>query len=77
MNWPAEGVRGVDDDAAPAGSWQGWPSVEGVRAQELALHALHRERRVPVSSVVRQSLVLGAMLAFFSNDIRINATRKK
>ena len=25
----AEGVRGVDDGAAPAGSWQGWPGVEG------------------------------------------------
>ena len=54
----AEGVRGVDDGAAPAGSWQGWPSVEGVRAQELALPAVHRERLVPVTSLVRQSLVL-------------------
>ena len=41
----AEGVRGVDDSAAPAGSWQGWPGVDGVRAQELGLHAVHRERR--------------------------------
>ena len=61
----AEGVRCLDNGAAPAGSWQGWPGVEGVRAQELALHAIHRERRdLPVSSVVRQSLVLGAMFAF-------------
>ena len=59
----AEGVRGVEDGAAPAGSWQGWPGVKGVRAQELGLHAVHRERRVPVSSLVRQSLVLGAMFA--------------
>ena len=34
----AEGVRCVDDGAAPAGSWQGWPGVEGVRAPELGLH---------------------------------------
>ena len=75
VNWPAnlgegadEGKRGVDDGAAPAGSWQGWPSVEGVtmRAQELALHAVHRERQVAVSSLVRQSLVLGAMFSFLS-----------
>ena len=38
----AEGVRGVDDGAAAAGSWQGWPGVEGVRAQEFGLHAVHR-----------------------------------
>ena len=62
----AEGVRGVDNGAAPAGSWQGWQGVEGVRAQEPALHAVHRERRVPVSSLVRQSLVLGAMFACLS-----------
>ena len=64
----AEGVRacGVDNGAAPAGSWQGWPGVEGVHAQEPALHAVHRERRVPVSSLVRQSLVLGAMFACLS-----------
>ena len=42
----AEGVRGVDDGAAPAGSWQGWPGVEGVCVRELALHAVLRERRV-------------------------------
>ena len=59
----AEGVRSVEGCAAPAGSWQGWPGVKGVRAQELGLHAVHRERRVPVSSLVRQSLVLGAMFA--------------
>ena len=59
----AKGVRGVDDGATPAGSWQGWPSVEGVLAQELALHVVHRELLVPVSSLVRQSLVLGAMFA--------------
>ena len=62
----AEGVRGVDDGAAPACSWQGWPRVEGVRAQELALHAVHCERRVPASSLARQSLVLGAMFACLS-----------
>ena len=62
----AEGELCVDDGAAPAGSWQGWPGVEGVRAQELALHAVHRERRVPVSSLVRQSFVLGAMFACLS-----------
>ena len=62
----AEGVRGVEDGAAPEGSWQGWPGVEGVRAQELALHAVHHERRVPVSSLVRQSLFLGAMFACLS-----------
>ena len=62
----AEGVRGVDDGAAPAGSWQGWPSVEGVHAQEFVLDAVHRERRVPVSSLARQSLVLGAMFACLS-----------
>ena len=49
----AECVRGVKDGAAPTGSWQGWPGVEGVCAQELGLHAVHRERRVPVSSLVR------------------------
>ena len=65
----AEGVRGdggVEDGAAPAGSWQGWPSVEGVRAQELGL--LHRERQVPVSSLARQSHVLGAMFACLSRN---------
>ena len=62
----AEGVRGVDNGAAPAGSGQGWPGVEGVRAQEPALHAVHREHRVPVSFLVRQSLVLGAMFACLS-----------
>ena len=62
----AEGVRCVDDGAAPAGSWQGWPGVECVRGQELGLHAVHRERRVPVSSQVRQSLVLGAVFAYLS-----------
>ena len=63
----AEGVRGVDDSAAPEGSWQGWPGVEGVGAQELGLHAVHLERRdLPVSSLVRQSLVLGAMFACLS-----------
>ena len=61
-----EGVCSVDDGAAPAGTWQGWPGVEGVRAQELGLHAVHRERRVPASSLVRQSLVLGAMFACLS-----------
>ena len=40
----AESVRCVDDSTAPAGSWQGWPGVEGVRAQKLALYAVHRER---------------------------------
>ena len=68
MNWPArklpklrpESVRGLDNGAAPAGSWQGCPGVEDVRAQELALRAVHSERRgLPVSSLVRQSLVLG------------------
>ena len=59
----ADGERCVDDSAAPAGSWQGWPGVEGVGAQEPVLHAVHRERRIPVSSLVRQSLVLGAMFA--------------
>ena len=60
----AEGVRGVDDGAAPAGIWQGWQGMEGVRAQELGLHAVHRERRdLPVSSLVRQSLVLGEIFA--------------
>ena len=59
----AEGVRCVEDGAASAGSWQGWPGVKGVRAQELAVH---RECRVPVSSLVRQSLVLGAMFACLS-----------
>ena len=62
----AECVRGVENGAAPTGSWQGWPGVEGVRAQELGLHAVHRERRVPVSSQVRQSLVLGAVFAYLS-----------
>ena len=63
----AEGMCCVDDGAAPAGSWQGWPGVEGVRAQELGLHAVHRERRdLPVSSLVRQSLVLGAMFGCLS-----------
>ena len=62
----AEGVRSVDDGAAPAGSWQGWQGMEGVRAQELGLHAVHRERQVPVSSLIRQSLVLGAMFACLS-----------
>ena len=62
----AEGVRGVEDGAAPAGSWQGWQGVKGVRAKELGLHAVHRKRRVPVSSLVRQSLVLGAMFACLS-----------
>ena len=65
----AEGVPGYppgQDGAAPAGSWQGWPGVKGVRAQELGLQAVHRERRVPVSSLVRQSLVLGAMFACLS-----------
>ena len=62
----SKGMRGVDDGAAAAGSWQGWQGVEGVRAQELGLHAVHRERRVPVSSLVRQSLVLGAMFACLS-----------
>ena len=62
----AEGVRSVDECAAPAGSWQGWPGVGGVRAQELGLHAVHRERRVPVSSLVRQSLAIGAMFACLS-----------
>ena len=31
----AEGVRCVEDGAAPAGSWQGWPGVEGVRYKSL------------------------------------------
>ena len=62
----AKSVRGLDDGVAPAGSWQGWPGVEGVRARELALHPDHRERRVPVSSLARQSLVLGAMFACLS-----------
>ena len=63
----AEGMRSVDDGAAPAGSWQGWQGVEGLHAQELRLHAVHRERRdLPVSSLVRQSLVLGAMFACLS-----------
>ena len=61
----AKSVRGLDDGVAPAGSWQGWPGVEGVHAQELALHAVHRERRdLPAYSLVKQSLVLGAMFAF-------------
>ena len=37
--------RCLDDSAAPAGSWQGWPGVEEVGAQELALHAVHRDRQ--------------------------------
>ena len=74
----AEGVRGLDDGAAPAGSWQGWQGVEGVRARELALHEVHRERRdLPISSLVRQSLVLGAMFACLSRHLRIYATRTK
>ena len=36
----AEGVRCLDDGAAPEDSWQGWPGVEGVCAQELALHTV-------------------------------------
>ena len=62
----AEGMSGVDDAVAPAGSWQDWPGVERskVCAQEHALHAVQRERRnLPVSSLIRQSLVLGAMFA--------------
>ena len=60
----AEGVSCFDDGAAPAGSWQGWQGVEGVRAQELGLYAVHRKRQdLPASSLVRQSLVLGAMFA--------------
>ena len=60
----AGGMRGVDDGAAPEGSWQGWQGVEGVRPQELGLHAVHSERQdLPVSSLVRQSLVLGAIFA--------------
>ena len=37
----AEGVRCVDDGAAPAGSWQGWLGVKGVCAQELGQRAVH------------------------------------
>ena len=66
----AEGVCGLDDGAAPEGSWQlvaRLPGIEGVRAQELALHAVHSKRQdLPVSSLVRQSLVLGAIFAFLS-----------
>ena len=40
----AKGVLCVDNGAAPAGSWQGWPGVEGVLAQELGLHAVHCKR---------------------------------
>ena len=29
----AEGVRGVEDGAAPAGSWQGWPGVDLSRGE--------------------------------------------
>ena len=36
----AEVVSCLNDCAAPAGSWQGWPGVEGVCAQELLLHAV-------------------------------------
>ena len=68
----AEGVHGLDDGAAPVGSWQGWLGVQGVRTQELVLHAVHSERRDhPVSSLVRQSLVLGAMFACLSRHLRI------
>ena len=51
----AEGLRCLNDGSALAGSWQGWQGVEGVRAQELALHAVHHERLdLPVSSLARQ-----------------------
>ena len=72
----AEGVHGLDDGTAPAGSWQGWPGVKGVRAQELGLHAVHRERRVPVSSLVRQSFVLGAMFACLSQHLDLRNKEK-
>ena len=73
----AAGIRGVDDSATQAGSWQGWPGVEGVRAQELGLHAVHRERRVPVSSLVRQSLVFGAMFACLSRHWDLHTRKTK
>ena len=40
----AEGVRGVDDGAAPADSWQGWPGVEGVRTRAWAAYSSSREQ---------------------------------
>ena len=50
----------LNDCAVPAGCWQGssWLGIEGMRAQELALHAVHREHQdLPVSSLSMQSLV--------------------
>ena len=73
----SESVSGLEDGAALVGCWQGWPDVEGVCANELVLLAVHRERRdIPVSSLVRQSLVLGAMFACLSQHLRIYATRR-
>ena len=65
VNWPAKErtkACAASTTALPR-RVQGWQGVEGVRVQELGLYAIHRERRVPVSSLVRQSLVLGAMFA--------------
>ena len=54
----AEGVLCVDNGAAPAGSWQGWPGVEGVHAQELWLHAIRTKSGslgVPTTAKMRRS----------------------
>ena len=58
----AEGVRGVDDGAAPGGSWQGWPGVEGVRAQELGLHAVHRRLRCACKGAQILTTAIGTFL---------------
>ena len=74
----AKGVCCLVYGVTEVGSWQGWSGVEGVCAQELVLHAIHHERRdLPASgsSLVRQSLVLGVIVACLSLYLRSFATR--